>query len=118
MAAARRKAMESLDNRNLALRRRVSRKLNIYLRTVAFPVISGLAIVHVLVNMLAAAVVDCTWNYYNDRRRFSQFAEDGVLQPTKEESRRLAEKWRQVCSGNFSWLKRRCPIGTGIGCGL
>ena len=108
--AARRKAIEAIENRNLGLQRRWSRKINMCLRAAIFPILFLLAVIHMMLNMLTAALLASGWNYWNDRRMFSQFAEDGVLQPTKEESRRLAEKWRQVCSGNFSWLKRRCPI--------
>jgi hypothetical protein len=41
---------------------------------------------------------------------FSKFTDASVLQPTRKESRRIADQWRKTCTGNFKWLSRRWPI--------
>jgi len=105
-----RKAAEAIENRAISLKRRLRRNFNVTLRLVAFPVLFVTAAFHILLNMIVTGIYNSFWNYFNDRRMFSQFADTGVLQPSKKESRLVSERWRSTCSGNFNWLNRRWPI--------
>ena len=101
-----RKAAEAIENRDMSSKRRLRRKLNATLRLVVFLVL----FVTAAFNIIVAGIFKSLWNYFNDRRMFSKFADTGVLQPSKKEAFLIPEKWRSTCSGDLNWLNRCLSI--------
>ena len=98
------------DENLLSFKRRLMRLMNKCVRAVVFPFLLVLVVVHVLLNIIFSTVSQCLWIYWKDWLMFSKFTDASVLQPTRKESRRIADQWRKTCTGNFKWLSRRWPI--------
>jgi hypothetical protein len=92
-------AEQTTEIRSMSWQHSLKRKSILSVRALVFPLLFLTAVSHILLNVIIVMLLNSMLSYWMDERMFSKFAHTGHLQPTKKERSKLAQQWRNTCSG-------------------